>query len=51
MEGGGVFICPEGTGASERGGVVRGGGGDGTVPPPALAEEVASGKDGEGEPC
>ena len=51
MEGGGVFICPEGTGASERGGVVRGGGGDGTISPPPLAEEVASGKDGEGEPC
>ena len=51
VEGGGVFICPEGTGASEGGGVVRGGGGDGTVPPPPLAEEVASGKDREGEAC
>ena len=51
VEGGGVFICPEGTGASKGGGVVRGGGGDGTVPLLPLAEEVASGKDGEGEPC
>ena len=49
VKGGGVSNCPEGTGTSEGGGMVRGGGGDCTVPPSPLAEEVASGKDGEGE--